>query len=248
MKSLTYIALVLIFTSFTFDRSIVTSVVNPPVEEEILLDLGSFAEESYNRLGTKDLFFKPYNLALKGYYQLLSKNKLRNTDYLTIVDFTKSSSEERMFIIDTKTWQVVHTSLVAHGMKTGDEFAETFSNTESSHQSSLGFYVTGEVYDGKHNMSLKLDGQEYSNSNARDRGVVVHAADYVSEDYIKENGRLGRSFGCPALPHEGYNSVIEKIKDGSCFFIYYPEKEYMKKSKFLNTEIDVQLTCDGELG
>lgn len=226
----------------------VSNFVNPPAEEEILLDFSSFAEESYNRLGTKDLFFKPYNMALKGYYQLLSKHKLRNTDYLTIVDFTKSSSEERMFIIDTKSWQVVHTSLVAHGMKTGDEFAEAFSNTESSHQSSLGFYITGEVYDGKHNMSLKLDGQEFSNNNARERGVVVHAADYVSHDYIKENGRLGRSFGCPAIPYEGYDSVIEKIKDGSCFFIYYPEKDYIKKSKFINTDVNVQLTCDGELG
>ncbi len=224
------------------------NTVNPPSEEKILLDLGSFAEDSYNHLGTKDLFFKPYNMALRGYFQLLSKDKLRNPDYLTIVDMTKSSNDERMFIIDTHTWQVVHTSLVAHGMETGDEFAQDFSNVEHSHQSSLGFFLTGEVYNGKHDMSLKLDGLEYSNDKARERGVVVHAADYVGYDYIKENGRLGRSYGCPALPHVGYESVVEKIKDGSCFFIYYPQKEYLKKSKFVNAIVDVQLTCEGELG
>lgn len=248
MKALTYIALVLLLTSFTSRRSYLRALENPPAEEEILLDFTSFAEESYNRLGTKELFFKPYNLALRGYYQLLSQDKLRNPDFLTIVDFTKSSNEERMFIIDMHSWQVVHTSLVSHGMKTGEEFAQDFSNTESSHQSSLGFYLTGEVYDGKHDRSLKLDGLEYSNSNARERGVVVHAAEYVSYDYIKENGRLGRSYGCPALPHDGYESVIKRIKEGSCFFIYYPQKEYMKKSKMVNTALDVQLTCDGELG
>lgn len=248
MKALTYLSLVLIFSSFSYSRARFAVSVNPPVEEEILLDLGSFAEDSYNHLGNKELFFKPYNTALRGYFNLLSHGKLRNPDYLTIVDMTKSSNEERMFIIDTHSWQVVHTSLVAHGMKTGDEYAQTFSNTESSHQSSLGFYLTGEVYNGKHDMSLKLDGLEYSNSNARDRGVVVHAADYVSHDYIKENGRLGRSYGCPALPRSGYEPVVEKIKEGSCFFIYYPEKEYMKKSKFVNAAVNVQLTCDGELG
>ncbi|CAG5080180.1 murein L,D-transpeptidase catalytic domain family protein [Parvicella tangerina] len=248
MKALTYIILVITFCSFSFNGINFKGYSHPPVEEEILLDVNSFAEDTYNHLGTKDLFFKPYNLALKGYYKLLANNKLRNADYLTIVDMTKSANEERMFIIDTKSWQVVHTSLVAHGMKTGDEFAQTFSNVESSHQSSLGFFLTGEVYNGKHDMSLKLDGLEYSNNKARERGVVIHAADYVSHDYIKENGRLGRSYGCPALPRSGYESVVEKIKEGSCFFIYYPEKEYMKKSKFVNAALSVQLTCDGQLG
>lgn len=248
MKAITYIALVVIFCSFAFNRITIPTSYSPPAEEEILLDLGSFAEDSYNHLGTKDLYFKPYNLALRGYYSLLSKDLLRNPNFLTIVDMTKSSNEPRMFIIDTHNWQVIHTSLVAHGMNTGEEFAQTFSNTESSHQSSLGFYLTGEVYNGKHNMSLKLDGLEYSNNNARSRGVVVHAADYVSKDYIKDNGRLGRSYGCPALPSQGYSKVVERIKEGSCFFIYYPEKDYMKKSKYVNADVDVQVTCAGELG
>lgn len=248
MKALTYLFLVLLFSSFSYNSIRFSALVNPPVEEEMLLDLGSFAEDSYNHLGTKDLFFKPYNLALKGYFELLSKDQLRNPDYLTIVDMTKSANEERMFIIDTHTWQVVHKSLVAHGTNTGEEYAQDFSNEEHSHKSSLGFYLTGEVYNGKHDMSLKLDGLEYSNSKARERGVVVHAADYVGHDYIKENGRLGRSYGCPALPHNGYENVVKKIKEGSCFFIYYPEKDYLKKSKFVNSQVDVKLTCDGELG
>lgn len=248
MKTLTYLFLILIFSSFSYNGIRISAPVNPPVEEESFMDLGSFAEDSYNQLGTTDLFFKPYNLALKGYFQLLSEDLLRNPDYLTIVDMTKSANEERMFIIDTHTWQVIHTSLVAHGANTGDEYAKDFSNVEHSHKSSLGFYLTGEIYNGKHDMSLKLDGLEYSNDKARKRGVVIHAADYVGHDYIKKNGRLGRSYGCPALPHNGYENVVERIKEGSCFFIYYPEKDYLKKSKFVNSNVDVKLTCDGELG
>lgn len=249
MKVIVYIFGVLILSSFVFNRAENSLVNTPPAEdEEMLVDLVSFAEDSYNHLGTKDLFFKPYNLALKGYFDLHSKGLLRNPDYLTIVDMTKSSNEPRMFIIDTKTWQVIHKSLVAHGMNTGEEYAQDFSNEEHSHQSSLGFFLTGEVYNGKHDMSVKLDGLEYSNNRARERGVVIHAADYVSKEYIKDNGRLGRSYGCPALPRAGYESVVEKIKEGSCYFIYYPDKYYMKKSKFINSEVEVKLTCDGTLG
>ncbi|MCB9196016.1 MAG: murein L,D-transpeptidase catalytic domain family protein [Flavobacteriales bacterium] len=248
MKWLTYITLTTLLCSFTW-RSTSILIEDPtPTDDKMLVDVSSFAEDSYAMLGSKDLFFKPYHLALKGYFDLLSKNLLRNPDYLTIVDMTKSSNVARMFIIDTQTWQIIHKSLVAHGMNTGEEYAETFSNEEHSHQSSLGFFITGEVYNGKHDKSLKLDGQEYTNNKARERGVVVHAADYVSDDYIKSNGRLGRSHGCPAIPHDGYDSVIDKIKEGSCYFIYYPEKTYLKKSKLINSSAEVLVTCDGNLG
>lgn len=248
MRGVTYFISTVLLCSFTWTSGNFTSDEPVPTEEEILVDVASFAEDSYNHLGVKSLYFKPYHLALKGYFNLLSKGLLRNPDFLTIVDMTKSSNEPRLFIIDTHTWQIVHQSLVSHGMNTGEEFAQTFSNEEHSHQSSLGFYLTGEVYNGKHDMSLKLDGLEYSNDKARDRGVVIHAADYVGYDYIKDNGRLGRSYGCPALPHEGYADVVERIKEGSCFFIYYPEKTYMKKSKYVNGTPDVKVTCAGELG
>jgi hypothetical protein len=115
----------------------------------------------------------------------------------------------------------LYNSYVAHGQKSGEEEAEVFSNRENSHQSSLGFYLTDNTYIGKHGLSLRLDGLTRGlNDNARKRNIVVHSADYVSEEYIKKNKRLGRSWGCPALPVEGYEEVIELIKDKSLLFVY----------------------------
>ena len=114
-------------------------------------------------------------------------------------------------------------TLVAHGRNTGEEFANEFSNQAESFKSSVGFYSTGEIYDGKHGMSLKLDGLEKGlNDKARERAVVIHGADYVSESFIKQNKRLGRSQGCPALPVEMNAKIINVIKDKSCLFIYHP--------------------------
>lgn len=239
--------MVLLLCSYTTANHTEPISIKETVEDDILVNIDEFAEDSYMQLGVKSLFFKPYKLALNGYFKMLAAGELRNPEYLTVVDMTKSANVERLFIINTETWQVVHTSLVSHGMKTGGEFAQHFSNTESSHQSSLGFFKTAEVYDGKHDKSLKLDGLESFNDKVRERGVVVHAADYVSHEYVKSNGRLGRSYGCPALPFEGYDEVISMIKDGSCFFIYYPEKDYLKKSKYINSKIESKLTCQGQL-
>jgi hypothetical protein len=121
--------------------------------------------------------------------------------------------------------EILFHSLVAHGRNTGDEFANEFSNVTDSNKSSVGFYATGELYNGKHGLSMRLDGlQKGLNDNARQRAVVVHGADYVSESFIKQNKRLGRSQGCPALPVEMNNKIISIIKDKSCLFIYHPSK------------------------
>lgn len=247
MKQVGQILLVVFLCSFSAVNISEPNKILSFEDEVVFTTVNDFAEETYTQLGEKDLFFKPYKLALNGYFAMLNSNKLRNKDYITIVDMTKSCNELRMFVIETKTWKVVHKSLVAHGMKTGEEFAQDFSNLENSHQSSLGFYRTGEVYNGKHDMSVKLDGMEPFNDKARERGVVIHAADYVSHDYIQSNGRLGRSHGCPAVPRQGYEVMVDKIKEGSCFFIYYPNKEYLKKSKYVNAKIDKTINCDGEL-
>ena len=81
---------------------------------------------------------------------------------------------------------------------------------------------------------MKLDGLEYSNNKARERGIVVHAANYVSHEYISTNGRLGRSYGCPALPFENYFDIVSKIKNKSCFFIYHPQRDYNRKTELGN--------------
>lgn len=131
--------------------------------------------------------------------------------------------------------KVVLQSLVAHGRNSGKEFASKFSNKSESFQSSLGFYATGEVYQGKHGLSLRLDGLEYGiNDNARYRAVVIHGADYVSEKFAKTQGRLGRSLGCPAVPYAVNEEFINIIKGKSCLFIYHPSRVYVSKSKLVS--------------
>jgi hypothetical protein len=172
--------------------------------------------------------------ALSGYAELNNEGKISKKDIITIVDFSKPSTEERMFVINLKTKQVIAKSLCAHGRNSGENWAETFSNNSESYQSSLGFFIASETYDGKHGYSLKLDGQETGfNDKARDRGVVIHGADYVSKQFIASTGRLGRSQGCPALPLEKYEKIISLIKGGSCLFIYHPNKYYRTHSPIL---------------
>lgn len=160
--------------------------------------------------------------ALRGFY-ILKERGLIKKDILTLVDFSLSSNEKRLWVIDLATNTVLFQSLVAHGRNTGEEFATDFSNSAESFKSSLGFYSTGEVYSGKHGLSLKLDGLEKGlNDNARKRAVVIHGADYVSDSFIKGNKRLGRSLGCPAVPVELAAEIISMIKDKSCLYIYHP--------------------------
>ncbi len=172
--------------------------------------------------------------ALSGYAQLNNEGKINKKDIITILDFSKPSTEERLFVINLKTKRVVAKSLCAHGRNSGEIWAEKFSNNNESYQSSLGFYVANETYCGSKGFSLKLDGLEPGiNDNARNRGVVIHGADYVSKDFINNNGKLGRSQGCPALPMEKNEKIINLIKGGSCFFIYHPNKNYKKQSAVL---------------
>ena len=186
--------------------------------------------------------------ALSGYAQLNNEGKLNRKDIITILDFSKPSTEERLFVINLVTKKVIAKSLCAHGRNSGEIWAEKFSNNSESYQSSLGFYICSETYDGKHGYSLKLDGQEAGiNDKARDRGVVIHGADYVSNNFIANNGKLGRSQGCPALPIEKNAKINNLIKGGTCFFIYHPTKNYKKQSAFVkhyNEDCLNDVLCD----
>ena len=178
--------------------------------------------------------FLSFEKAYEGYTQLKSQGFI-DKDFLTIIDFSLSSNEERLWVIDMVSKKVVLHSLVAHGRNSGEEFATKFSNKAESFQSSLGFYATGEVYQGKHGLSLRLDGLEYGiNDNARNRAVVIHGADYVSEKFANAQGRLGRSLGCPAVPYAIHKDFINLIKDKSCLFIYHPSRTYLAKSKLVS--------------
>lgn len=163
--------------------------------------------------------------ALQGFYALKAEGKITK-DILTLVDFSLSSNTKRLWVIDLSTNTILFHSLVAHGKNSGEEFANRFSNVSESFKSSLGFYVTGEIYTGKHGKSLKLDGQERGvNDNARNRAVVMHGADYVSESFIRNHNRLGRSQGCPAIPVELTDDIIDAIQGKSCLYIYHPARK-----------------------
>lgn len=174
----------------------------------------------------KTVSFEIFNRAISGFRQL---NNVRKKNLITIIDFTKPSVEKRFFVIDITAKKLLYSCFVAHGKNSGDNLAISFSNQPESLKSSLGFFLTAETYSGKHGYSLKLDGlEENINSNAREREIVIHGADYVSQKYIDKYGRLGRSWGCPALPSEISKEVIDKIADGSCLFIYGKEDNTLR--------------------
>lgn len=199
--------------------------LNPSSDSNIEIvynKLNSSAFSLPNKQGLKE--------ALKGYYELKAKGVIQK-NILTFVDFSLSSNTKRLWVIDMSTNTILYNSLVAHGRNTGEEYANSFSNANSSFKSSLGFYSTGETYNGKHGMSLKLDGLEKGiNDNARVRGVVMHSANYVSNSFIKCNKRLGRSQGCPAIPEELLKEIVGKIKNKSCLFIYHPSRSLEKNA------------------
>jgi hypothetical protein len=203
---------------------------------EIKTNRVSNVEEVYTNLHSANFSLpnlESFKEALEGFYKLKAKG-LVSKNIITLIDFSLSANTKRLWVIDLDTDTVLMHSLVAHGRNTGDEYANSFSNVPESYKSSLGFYVTGEIYNGKHGKSLKLDGLERGiNDNARGRAVVVHGANYVSDSFIQNNKRLGRSLGCPAVPIEVTDKLISTIKDKSCLFIYYPSESYKNSSKLI---------------
>ncbi|WP_395044599.1 murein L,D-transpeptidase catalytic domain family protein [Flavobacterium sp.] len=175
-----------------------------------------------------------FTKAFEGFSILKEQGKIKN-NYLTIIDFSLSSRFNRLWVIDMKENKIIFNTLVAHGKNSGEDYATKFSNENESLKSSLGFFTTGETYNGKHGLSLKLDGLETGiNDHARQRAIVIHGADYVSSSFIKSNNRLGKSHGCPALPVELTKKIIQTIKEKSCLFIYFPSKEYLNNSRLVS--------------
>lgn len=172
--------------------------------------------------------------AILGYQKLEKAGKVSNP-LLTVIDFNLSSNKKRMWILNMDTQEVVFNTFVAHGKNTGLEFAKNFSNKVNSLQSSLGFYVTGETYHGKNGLSLFIDGMEEGfNTNARKRYVVIHGADYAEPEFINRLGRLGRSYGCPAVPNKIAKELIHTIKGKSVVYIHKSDKNYQQNSKLIN--------------
>ena len=189
----------------------------------------------YNELNLeeKGLSQKAFEYAYKGYLKLTAQKKI-TTGYLTICDLSQSSKNKRLYLIDLNSNTIVMNTWVAHGRNSGAEFATRFSNKASSLQSSLGFYVTRQTYNGEHGLSLRIDGLEPGfNDKAYKRAIVIHGADYIGAGKLSSS-YMGRSYGCPAVSKKESALLIETIKNGTCLFIYNPVKNYLKRSKILN--------------
>jgi L,D-transpeptidase-like protein len=189
---------------------------------------------------TGRLSYEVFNKACYGYLNLRNEGKVdREKEIISVCDFSMPSTEKRLWIIDLAKKKVVFNTYVAHGQGSGEDGDLSFSNKNSTHKSSLGFYVTGDTYEGEHGTSLHLVGMDQGfNDAAFDRGIVVHGAKYVCDRYINQNDRLGRSWGCPAVPAALSLPIINTIKDRTCLFIYYPEAKYLKTAYWLNKKID----------
>lgn len=153
---------------------------------------------------------------------------------LTVIDYSLASSQQRMWIFDLSQDKLLFNTYVAHGMNSGDLYARHFSNSGKSKETSLGTYITRNTYVGSDGFSLNLQGMDAGyNNNAYSRRVVMHGAAYVSPEFVKSHGRLGRSWGCPAVEKALAKPIINTIKDGSVMFAYYPDRYLVRTSKYL---------------
>ncbi|GAB2583038.1 murein L,D-transpeptidase catalytic domain family protein [Spirosoma areae] len=172
-----------------------------------------------------------FEYALRGWQKIDTAKAL-----LTIVDLSQPSSRKRLYVVDLLNKKLLFNTYVSHGRNSGELMANRFSNTNSSFQSSLGFYQTLKPYMGKHGLSLQLKGLEKGfNDQVQNRNIVIHGADYVCEDFIRKTGRLGRSQGCPAVPYAVSRDIIQAVKGGSCLFVYAPNPDYLKQSTYLSS-------------
>jgi hypothetical protein len=214
----------------------ITPENNTAVREDANTDINVIeAEYDSMHLENMGLSKTAFSYAMKGFNYLVEKGSLAKDNIISIVDFSKPSSQKRLFVIDLNNLRVLYNTYVAHGVNSGKEYANQFSNRPESNKSSLGFYETKNTYLGGNGYSLRLQGLERGiNDNAEKRDIVIHGAGYVDEALIRSQGYIGRSWGCPALPEKLHKPIIDKIKNGSCLFIYSTDNSYLKKSKIIN--------------
>lgn len=188
----------------------------------------------YEALGLKnEVDYECFAQACAGYDRIKHRKPL-----ITLIDFSKPSTERRLYIIDMKSRRVLLSSHVAHGQGSGGNYATSFGNENGSHKSSLGFFLTGETYTGRNGYSMRLHGLESGiNDKAFERAVVVHGAAYADPARCAAMGRLGRSFGCPALPQAVSRRAIDLMKDGSVMFVYAPDRKYLAQSELVGSDL-----------
>ena len=173
-------------------------------------------------------------LALDSAACAAKRGLVRRNDVLTVIDYSLASSQKRLFVFDLQSQRILFHELVAHGKNSGGDVATHFSNSSGSLATSLGLFVTEGTYVGGNGYSLRLRGlEEGVNDMAWDRLIVMHGAYYVSQEAIRALGRLGRSWGCPAVRSEIAQELIDTVRGGSAIFAYYPDKKWLSASHFI---------------
>jgi hypothetical protein len=187
---------------------------------------------SSSPLGTIDT--NVFVLALGAADCAVRSGAVANPRTLTVIDYSKPSTEKRLWVFDLRSHEMVYEELVAHGQGSGENVPTLFSNDPETHRTSLGLFVTADAYVGKNGYSLRLDGLDRGfNDHARERAIVMHGAPYVSAEFAQAQGRLGRSWGCPALGVAVARDVIDRVKGGGLIFAYYPDQEWLTASEYL---------------
>jgi hypothetical protein len=193
-----------------------------------------FSRDSFANAELGSIDTDVFELALSAASCAVKSGTVGRPRTLTVIDYSRPSSEKRLWVYDLNSRELLYEELVAHGQGTGANLAKQFSNKPDSHQTSLGLFVTDETYVGRNGYSLRLDGLDKGfNDRARDRAIVMHGAPYVSPSFVKANGRLGRSHGCPAVSDTVARQLIDRVKGGGLVFAYYPDAEFLKSSKYL---------------
>ncbi|HEX8155532.1 MAG TPA: murein L,D-transpeptidase catalytic domain family protein [Thermoanaerobaculia bacterium] len=177
---------------------------------------------------------KVLRLAMDATTCAAERGLVKRRELLTVIDYSIPSSEPRLFTFDLASRKLVFRELVAHGKNSGGDRASFFSNESGSLATSIGLFVTADTYYGGNGYSLRLRGlEEGINDMAMDRMIVMHGASYVSRAAVKALGRLGRSWGCPAVRQEVAKKMIDTLRGGSAIFAYYPEKSWLTSSRFV---------------
>ena len=196
----------------------------------------SFTRADFDSTSIGNIESDVFEMALDAASCAVRTGAVSAPETLTVIDYSKPSSERRLWVFDLKAKELVYEELVAHGQGSGANMATQFSNEDESHQTSLGLFVTRDTYVGKNGYSLRLDGLDRGvNDRARDRAIVMHGAPYVSEQFVKANGRLGRSWGCPAISAVVAKQMIDRVKGGGLVFAYYPDAKLLKTSRYLGS-------------
>ena len=199
----------------------------PKIDDQLNQNIKNLYQEL--KLDDK-LEFNIFRMAMVGLHHI----EIPKKDIITVIDYSQPSTEKRFYLIDLVNKKMLYNTFIAHGVNSGENMATVFSNVPESRISSIGFFVTAETYMGDNGYSLRIDGIEKDiNHHARKRDIVIHKADYVSEEFIEQEGRLGRSWGCPALPNEVSQDIIDIIKEGTCIFVYGEDENYIKESNYI---------------